>query len=197
MQTCLSKWASYGLMAILLHPYLPSKINRLRLPMPETPNRMHSLLRLRPRGRVLRGLCGPALMAAALAAAGCGNDPVTNPDQTPPTAVTETFEETLTVHGAITHPIVVQTAGTVTSTLTALDPPEAFLNADESWVGMSLGTWNGIVCTVGAPTLANDKTAVGVTLTGSATATGNYCVRVYDVGKLKQPVAFQLTITHF
>jgi len=196
VQARLFESASNGLMAILLHPYLPSKIYRLRLPARETPNRMLSQLRLRPRGRALRGLCAPALLAAALAS-GCGSDPVTNPDQTPPTQVTETFEETLTVNGAISHAFVVQTAGTVTSTLTALDPPEAFLKAEESWVGMSLGTWNGLVCTVGTPTLANDKTAVGVTLTGSATATGNYCVRVYDVGKLKQPIAFQLTITHF
>ena len=155
---------------------------------------MHSLLRLRPFGRVL---CGPVLVAAALAAAGCGDDAITNPDQTPPTQLTETYEDTLTVNGAITHPFVVQTAGTVTTTLTTLTPGEAFRNPDEPWIGMSLGTWNGLVCTVGAPTLANDKTAVGVTLTGSATATGNYCVRVYDVGKLKDPISFQLTITHF
>jgi hypothetical protein len=78
-------------MAILLHPYLPSKIYRLRLPARETPNRMLSLLRLRPRGRVLRGLSGPVLVAAALAAAGCGDDTPTGADTPTPTSVTETF----------------------------------------------------------------------------------------------------------
>ena len=140
---------------------------------------------------MLRGLCGPLLMATALAAAGCGNNnTVTNPSQTPPTAVTETFEGTLTINGAITQPFVVQTAGAVTATMTVLDPTDATL-------GMSIGTWNGLACTVGAPTLANDKATVGVTLTGSATATGNYCVRVYDAGSLTQATAYQLTVTHY
>jgi len=178
-------------MAILLHPYLPSKINRLRLQARETPNRMHSLLRLRPRGPVLRGLRGPVLLAAALAAAGCGsNNSVTNPSQTPPTQVTETFEGTVTINGAVTHPYAVLTAGTVIATFTALDPSDTTL-------GLSIGTWNGIACSVGAPTLANDNATVGVALTASATATGNYCVRVYDTGKLTQATGYQLTVTHF
>ena len=186
-------------MAILLQPYLPSKINRLRLSAPETPNRMPSLLRQRPRSRVLRGLYGPVLVAAALAAAGCGSDPITNPDATTPTQVTETYEGTLTINGAVTHPIVVQTAGTVVATVTALDPP-TYVVGDETrdtLLGLSLGTWNGLVCTIGAPTLANDKAKVGVSLTGSATATGNYCVRVYDSGGLAQATAYQLTVTHY
>jgi len=192
VQTHPCECASNGLMPILLHPYLPSKIYRLRLQARETPNRMHSLLRLRPRGRVLRGLCGPALLAA-LTAAGCGSDPITNPDQTPPTQVSETFEGTVTINGAVTQPFVVQTAGAVVATFTALEPVDAT-------VGLSIGTWNGIACSVGAPTLANDKAAVGVALTASATATGNYCVRVYDPGglnALKQTTGYQLTVTHF
>ena len=192
VQTHPCECASNGLMPILLHPYLPSKIYRLRLQARETPNRMHSLLRLRPRGRVLRGLCGPALLAA-LTAAGCGSDPITNPDQTPPTQVTETFENSITINGAVTQPFVVLTAGAVVATFTALDPADAT-------AGLSIGTWNGIACSVGAPTLANDKAAVGVALTASATATGNYCVRVYDPGglnALKQTTGYQLTVTHF
>ena len=191
MQTHPCECASNGLMAILLHPYLPSKIYRLRLQARETPNRMHSLLRLQPRGRVLRGLCGPVLLASALAAAGCGsNNQITNPSQTPPTQVTETFEGTLTINGAITQPFAVQTAGAVVATFTALDPSDATL-------GLSIGTWNGIACSVGAPTLANDNAIVGQALTASATATGNYCVRVYDAGKLAQATGYQLTVTHF
>jgi hypothetical protein len=140
---------------------------------------------------VLRGLCGPVLLAAALAAAGCGsNNQITNPSQTPPTQVTETYEGTVTINGAITQPFAVQTAGAVVATFTALDPSDATL-------GLSIGTWNGIACSVGAPTLANDKATVGVALTASATATGNYCVRVYDVGMLTQATGYQLTVTHF
>ena len=154
---------------------------------------MHSPFRLWPRGRVLRGLCGPMMVAAALAAAGCGDDPPTGPDSPAPIQLTETYSGTVTINGAITHPIVVQTAGTVTATLTTLDPSDAT-------IGLSLGTWNGLVCSVGAPTLANDKATVGLTLTGSATATGNYCVRVYDPGGengLKQTTAYELTVVHY
>ena len=157
---------------------------------------MLSLFRLRPRGRVLTGL---ALVTAAMAATGCGNNTVSTPSTTPPTSVTDTFEGTLTVNGAITQPFVVQTAGTVTATFTSLDPSSVVVNGETSdtVVGLSLGTWNGLVCTIGAPTLANDKAKVGVALTASATATGNYCVRVYDSGSLTQPTAYQLTVTHY
>ena len=153
---------------------------------------MHSLFRLRARGRVLRGLYGPVLVAAALAAGGCGDDPITRPDTPLPVTVTETFDGTVTVNGAVTQPFVVQTAGTVVAALTALDPSD-----EETIIGLSIGTWNGVACSVGSPTLANDRAKVGVPLTASATATGNYCVRVYDVGKLTQATAFQLTVTHF
>ena len=149
-------------------------------------------LRLQPRGRVLRGLCGPVLVAAALATAGCSDDPITNPDQTPPTQVTETYSGTLTISGAVSHPIAVQTAGNVVATVIALDPVD-----DDTAIGLSMGTWNGIACSVGAPTLSNDNAKVGVSLTGTATATGNYCVRVYDVGKIKQTTAYELTVTHY
>lgn len=148
---------------------------------------MHSLFRLRPRGRVLRGLCGPVVVAAALAAAGCGDDPITNPDTPAPTAITETYSGTVTVNGAVTQPFVVQTAGTVVAVFTALEPAEARL-------GLSIGTWNGVTCAI---VLANDDATVNVSVTGSATATGNYCVRVYDVGKLTQAVSYQLAVTHF
>ena len=140
------------------------------------------------------------LVTAAIATTGCGNNAVTNPGTTtPPTSVTETFEGTVTINGAVTQPFVVQTAGTVVATFTALDPSSVVVNGETSdtVVGLSLGTWNGLVCTIGAPTLANDKAKVGVSLTASATATGNYCVRVYDSGSLKQATAYQLTVTHY
>ena len=148
----------------------------------------------------LRGLCGPALVAAALATGCSDNNTVTNPgNQTPPTQVTETFEGTLTVNGAVTQPFVIQTAGNVVATLTALDPSSVVVGGEtkDTVVGLSLGTFNGIVCAVGVPTFANDNAKVGVSLTASATATGSYCARVYDVGKITQATAFQLTVTHY
>ena len=94
------------------------------------------------------------------------------------------------INGAVTQPFVVQTAGTIVATYTTLDPSDAV-------VGLSLGTWNGLVCAQGGGALANDAAKVGVSVTGSATATGNYCVRVYDTGKLTQTTSYQLTVTHY
>jgi hypothetical protein len=145
-------------------------------------------------------MTGLVLVTAAIATSGCGNNnTVSNPSATPPVTVTDTFEGTLTVNGAITQPFVVQTAGQVVATLTSLDPASVVVNGEttDTVMGLSLGTWNGLVCTIGAPTLANDKAKVGVALTASATATGNYCVRVYDSGSLTQPTAYQLTVAHY
>jgi hypothetical protein len=152
---------------------------------------MHHPARPGSRGRSARLLWAPVLLLAAATFSGCGDDQVTDPtDQTPPVAVTETFEGTVTINGAITQPFVVQTAGTVSARLSALEPADAV-------IGLSIGTWNGVTCAIGAGALANDNATVGSTVTGSATATGNYCARVYDVGKLTQATGFQITVTHF
>ena len=59
--------------------------------------------------------------------------------------------------------------------LAALDPADAV-------IGVSIGTWNGDH--PARLVIANDNATNGASVTGHATATGNYCVRVYDVGKL-------------
>jgi hypothetical protein len=129
----------------------------------------------------------PALLAAAVGAAGCGDDPVDTPTTPTPTAITETFDGTLTVNGGITHPFGVQQTGSVVAALTALEPSDAV-------IGLSIGTWNGVTCAI---VLANDNATTAASVTGAATSTGNYCARVYDAGKLTQAVAYQITITHF
>ena len=140
------------------------------------------------RGRSARALWAPVLVFAAFAAGACGDDSSTDlPTAPTPIAVTETFEGRLTVNGAVTQPFVVGTAGTVTARVAALEPAEAT-------IGLSIGTWNGVTCQI---VLANDNATVGASVTGSATSTGNYCVRVYDVGKLTAAVSYQITVTHF
>jgi hypothetical protein len=181
--------ASNGLMKILLQQYPPSKIEGLRLPAQETPIRMHHPARLGYRGRSVRALWVPVLLAATVAASACSDDPDpgNNPSAPTPTAITETFEGTVTVNGANTHPFIVLTAGTVVARVTALEPAEAV-------IGLSIGTWNGATCSV---VLANDNATTNASVTGSATTTGNYCARVYDVGKLTAAVPYQITVTHF
>jgi pimeloyl-ACP methyl ester carboxylesterase len=134
------------------------------------------------------------LVSAGLSAAACGNNGLTNPtptDPTPPTLFTETFEGTVTVNGAITHPFVAQRAGTATARLSALEPDAAAV------VGLSLGTWNGAVCDI---KLANDVTTVSdsvANVTATATTTGNFCVRIYDVGRLSAAASYQIIVTHY
>jgi hypothetical protein len=129
------------------------------------------------------------LLAATLTLAGCGDDTPTTPTGgiTAPVAITETVSDTLTVNGGKTHPFIVQQTGNAAVALTAL-------SVEGATVGLSLGTWNGQVCQV---ILANDAAVQGNTVIGTATSTGNFCARIYDVGKLTGPVDYTLTITHF
>jgi hypothetical protein len=106
--------------------------------------------------------------------------------------ITELFPSeapgTLTPNGGITHLFAVQQSGSIIVSLTTL-APEGFT------IGMALGTWNGTSC---SQSLVNDEAAEGTGVLGTATGTGNYCVRVYDAtGSLTQPVEYQLTVRHF
>jgi len=149
---------------------------------------MHHPARPGSQGRSVRALWVPALLLIALTASACSdNSTPSGPTAPTPTAVTETFDGTLTVNGAVTQPFAVGTAGTVVVRLAALEPADAV-------IGVSIGTWNGVTCQI---VIANDNATSGASATGNATATGNYCVRVYDVGKLTQSVGYQVTVTHF
>ena len=149
---------------------------------------MHHPARPGSQGRSVRALWVPALLLIALTASACSdNSTPSGPTAPTPTAVTETFDGTLTVNGAVTQPFAVGTAGTVVVRLVALEPADAV-------IGVSIGTWNGVTCQI---VIANDNATSGASATGNATATGNYCVRVYDVGKLTQSVGYQVTVTHF
>ena len=68
-------------------------------------------------------------------------------------------------------------------------------------IGVSLGTWNGVACAI---VIANDNvTPVNADdptkgkLSGRATAAGNLCVRVYDVGFVPGSSNYELLIDHY
>jgi hypothetical protein len=135
------------------------------------------------------------LLVAALAGAACGSDSPTGPTDPgeTPVEITELFPPdasgTLTRNGGITHAFPVMQAGRITVTLTTLAPDSTAI------IGMGLGAWNGVAC---AQNIFKDDATQGTSLIGNATATANYCVRVYDAaGTLTQPVEYQLTVTHF
>ncbi|MEQ1727446.1 MAG: hypothetical protein ABL982_03620 [Vicinamibacterales bacterium] len=131
-----------------------------------------------------------AMLAIALSAAACSNnDTVTSPTTAPPVSVTDTFNGTLNRNGAASFPFNVSAQGFVYATLTSV--------ADTTVpMGLSLGIWN-TTTSVCSMVLSNDAAVQGTTLTGSATNIGQLCVRVYDVGKLVDPLDYQLTVVHY
>lgn len=138
------------------------------------------------RRSIHRGLL--LLVLATLPAWACGSsdDDTTTPTQPTPTT-TETFSGNVNQNGAVTFPFAVQSSGTITATLTSLEPLSTLP------IGMSLGTWNGSACTVA---IANDSATQGVAVSGTVSAAGNYCVRVYDVGNIQNTVSVTVQVVH-
>ena len=129
------------------------------------------------------------VLALAMVTTTCNTNPVTTaPTETTAPSVTETLEGRLGVRGAAVHPFVVTEAGTVTASVSALDPNDAV-------IGISLGSWNAAtsVCQM---LLANDAAAVGSSFVGSATLAGTFCIRIIDVGRLTGPVSYSVSVTH-
>ena len=135
----------------------------------------------------------PLMLVAGIAAACGGNNNSTPTGPTTlPTVLTETFSGTLNKNSAYTHPFVVSDAGDVSVFLTvSVDAA----NPDSTIpIGVSLGTWNGASCAI---VIANDNVAQGSSITGRATAAGNLCVRVYDVGFVPGSANYELLIDHY
>jgi hypothetical protein len=125
----------------------------------------------------------------AVAASGCGGTTTAPTPVTPAvTNVTEEFTGTLNVNGGATFPFVAGAAGLITATLTTLGPDSTLS------VGLSLGTWNGTGCAVAS--IYNDNAGQGSAVIGQSTTTGSLCTRVYDVGKISEPIAYKITVVH-
>ena len=135
------------------------------------------------------------LMPILGVAAACGSNTSSTPTgpTTLPTVLTETFSGTLVKNAAYTHPFVVTDAGDVSVFLiTSADAANPDNNAIP--IGVSLGTWNGATCAI---VIANDNVAPGSSISGRATAAGNLCVRVYDVGFVPGSANYELLVDHY
>jgi hypothetical protein len=127
------------------------------------------------------------LALVALGAAGCDEDTTPTTPTTPTPPVTESFSGTLNRNGAVTFSFSVAATGQVTATL-------AELGSSAVPVGVSLGNWNGTTCQI---VLANDNAVQGTFVTGTMTATGDLCTRIYDAsGNLELPVTFRVEVVH-
>ncbi|MGH9373005.1 MAG: hypothetical protein ACRD15_15900 [Vicinamibacterales bacterium] len=140
--------------------------------------------------RLLNTKCLCALLLAC-ALAGCDDQPDTPTNPTPPSTVTDTFSGTVTQNGAGTHNFTVSTGGAVTATLKAIGTENTLV------VGFSLGNWNSTAssCSI---VLANDAATGGAVLTGTMTASGSLCVRIYDVGNITagSPATYSVEVVH-
>jgi hypothetical protein len=135
---------------------------------------------------IIRGVLLCALIA--LGAACDDNNTPTTP--TPPVLTTDTFTGTLAANGGITHQFQTAQTGTVTATLTAVGPDSS------KTVGFSMGTVIGTICQA---VLANDAAVQNASLSATASTSGTYCVRIYDVGSITTatgPFSYTITVQH-
>jgi hypothetical protein len=137
-----------------------------------------------------RAVVGTLLLVITSLGAACDDTPTAPTDQPPESpVVSETFAGTVTVNGAVTHPFVVATPAAVQARLQNVSP------LTETAMGFSMGTWNTQTqsCTT---IISNDNALTGAVLIGSATTSGAFCVRVYDVGKLTAPNSYEVVVEH-
>jgi hypothetical protein len=129
-----------------------------------------------------------ALVLSCVWIAGCEDTVPTDPtDPDPPPSVTDTFSGTLNRNGAAVFNFSVQGAGLVALTLRKVAPDNTIA------VGLDMGTWNGTTCAV---VLSNANALENASVIGQAGGAGQLCVRVYDVGKIVDPVEFEISVVH-
>ena len=136
-----------------------------------------------------RALAVTLSVTLAAAAAACGGEdaPTTPTAPTAPTSVSVTFNGTVSRNGANTHPFTTD-GGTVTATISVLSPDSAAI------VGLVLGTWNGVSCQT---VIANDRATQGTPVIGTASGSGDLCVRLYDAtGELAGPTEYEVQVVH-
>ena len=131
------------------------------------------------------------LVALAIAASACGGSDTTATTPAPTTtSVTDTFTGTLTLNGAVTYSFTVVAVGTINVQLTSLLPDSAMP------VGISIGTWNGSICTV-PPGTFNDQSIQGSVVVGQTQTVGDFCVRIYDAaGTVATPQTYVIEVSH-
>jgi hypothetical protein len=128
-----------------------------------------------------------ALLVASVCSSACDNGPtITTP--TPGPTVTDTFTGAVTLNGSNTYSFSTAAAGSVTATITAVDP-------SGSVIGFQLGTWNTVNCSA---VVSNDLATLNSTLGGNTQSSASLCVKIHDPnGALTdKTVNYTVTVTH-
>lgn len=138
--------------------------------------------------RLFSGLAA-VVVCGALAASGCGND-TTTPTTTSTTRsspATETFTTNIPPSGSAWRFVSAIQTGTVNATITSTDQPSTV-------VGFGIGMrGNTTGCLVTRDLTAAAGSSPQVTATVDA---GDYCIKVFDVGNIRTPLSFTVTITY-
>jgi hypothetical protein len=121
---------------------------------------------------------------AVMMLAGCGSDNTPTTPSNTSTTMTENWSSVLAPGGASTRTFTLNAAGTIVVTMTA--GPTAGLG-----VGLPRTTGGG--CRLGVSVNASSGTTPQISTQADA---GQYCIQVYDLGTLTDPVGFALKIEH-
>jgi len=128
-----------------------------------------------------------AVMFIAAMVAACGNsaDTATSPSTTTPFPTTEGWSGVLAPGGASSRSFSTNAAGTISITLTTA--------GDTVGVGVGLPRTTGGGCRLGTSVTASPGSTAQLTTQADV---GSYCVQVFDLGTLTNPIPFALTINH-
>ena len=140
----------------------------------------HSVTETRSKTFALQVVC---VTTALIAGCGSNNSPTT--PSTTSTATSETWSSTVAPGGQSARSFTVNASGTINVTLTAAG---ATLG-----VGVGLPRVSGGGCRLGVSVNASAGTAPQISAPADA---GQYCVQVFDLGTLTDPVGFALKIDH-
>jgi len=138
----------------------------------------------RTKKSLLRAFVSPWLVVACFASA-CGDDTTTptTPSTTSPTS--ESWSGVVAPGGQSSRSFTVNASGTIAVTLTSAG---ATLG-----LGVGLPRVTGGGCRLGVSVTASGASSPQISTAADA---GQYCVQVYDLGTLRDPVGFALKIDH-
>jgi hypothetical protein len=108
-----------------------------------------------------------------------------------PATITDTFTGNVAPNAADSHAFVITLSGKIAITLTAVGPPST------AEVSVGIGIPTGLACSLTLGDGTTVTTTAGSTPQISGTVLpGTFCVVVFDLGKLTDPVDYTVTVAH-
>ena len=133
----------------------------------------------------MRTIAWMALACFAVMSAACGSKASTATSPSTTTAGPETWTSVLAPGGTSSRSFTVKAAGTISVTMTSAGTTVG--------LGVGLPRVTGGGCRLGVAVNADASTTPQITTQADA---GQYCVQVYDLGTLTDPISFALKIDH-